>query len=188
MKTIWVCLVALIVTIPPATSRAATVAGTNHFPKAIHSGEAVSLVGTFDPAKKDAVIKLYLLSSGALQSTLSGTVSANEISFRLPEKVAPDRYYVTLDYDDLQNKLVPGELRVEDTVQLDAAHPTTAYRNAKGSYDFAVIGQNFSLDSKYDQIYIAGQGPIIRSQVLQRRHFSGAGLHHLPSRGSRHAG
>ncbi len=172
MKTISVCLTVLVVTIASANLRAATIAGTNHFPKAVHPGEAVPIVGTFDPTKKDAVIKLYLLSSGALQSTLSGTVSANEISFKLPDKLAPDRYYVALDYDDLQNKPVPGELRVEDTVQLDAAHPTTAYRNPKGSFDFAVIGQNFSQDPKYDQIYVAGQGPIIKSQLVDENQCS----------------
>ena len=77
MKTISACLAALVVTIAAANLRAATLAGTNHFPKAVHPGEAVPIVGTFDPAKKDAVVKLYLLSSGALQSTLSGTVSAD---------------------------------------------------------------------------------------------------------------
>ena len=57
-------------------------------------------------------------------------------------------------------------MRVSDNaVSLDSAHPTTAYGNGKGSFDFDVIGQGFSSNLNDDRIYIAGMGSIIQSRA-----------------------
>jgi hypothetical protein len=52
---------------------------------------------------------------------------------------------------------------VPPVITIDAAHPATAYRNEKGGFDFDVIGEGFSTDSKLDNIYVIGQGEIIQS-------------------------
>jgi hypothetical protein len=145
-----------------------TIADTNKFPEKVSAGTSITLTGTFDSNKKDAVLKLYLLGTDSQPpsqpvKTFTGTVNADGKSLVavLPDKLDTGRYYLTVDYQGVTEK-VPGELRVEpNAVQLDSAHPTTAYKNAVGSFDFDVVGQNFSSTPTDNNVYIAGQGLII---------------------------
>src|SRR3984893_7542256 len=142
---------------------AATLDNTTNFPETVSPGETVTIAGTFDPAKKaNAVVKLYHVGTTAIVDTRAGEVSAKSIVVKLPDSNLPaGRYYVTVDEENLVDQVVPGELRVQVNVKLDAAHPTTAYANGAGSFDFDVVGQNFSPEPQDDQINVAGLGGII---------------------------
>jgi hypothetical protein len=166
MKNVLFGLVLLVLTASSARLSASTIADTNQFPEKVIPGTSFTLAGTFDPTKKDAVFKLYLLGTDTkIVKTFSGMVSADgkSVAITLPDKLDPGRYYLTLDYQGVTDN-VPGELRVvPDAVQLDSAHPTTAYANGSGSFDFDVVGQNFSSTLLDNNIYIAGQGSIIKN-------------------------
>jgi hypothetical protein len=165
MNSIRLVLATLILTAVSANVRGSTIADTNKFPEKVVPGTSLTLAGTFDPAAKDVVFKLYVLGTGTPVRTFSGTVAADgkSVAVTLPDKLDPGRYYLTVDYQGAIEK-VPGELRVvPDAVQLDSAHPTTAYKNAAGSFDFDVVGQNFSPTPDDNNVYVAGQGPIIKS-------------------------
>jgi hypothetical protein len=45
-------------------------------------------------------------------------------------------------------------------VVLDSAHPTTAYRNPDGTFNFEILGQNFSDNPEENEVYIKGLGPV----------------------------
>lgn len=170
MKNIRLGLAVLALTAASANARASTIADTNQFPEKVIPGTSLTLAGTFDPAKKEAVFKLYWLGTDTPAKTFSGTVSADgkSIAVTLPDKLDPGRYYLTVDYLGATDK-VPGELRVvPDAVQLDSAHPTTAYHNDRGSFDFDVVGQNFSSTPPDNNIYVAGQGLIIKGWAKRR--------------------
>jgi hypothetical protein len=164
MKDIGLGLALLVLTAASANLRASTISDTNQFPEKAIPGTSFTIAGTFDPAKKDAVFKLYRLGTDTPVQTFSGAVGADgkSVAIKLPDKLDPGRYYLTVDYQGVTDK-VPGELRVEpDAVQLDSAHPTTAYRNDRHSFDFDVVGQNFSSTLQDNNVYVAGQGLIIK--------------------------
>jgi hypothetical protein len=142
---------------------AATLDNTTNFPEAVSPGETITIAGTFDTANKtNAVVKLYHVGTTAIVDTRAGEVGEKSITVKLPGSNLPaGRYYLTVDVENLVNQVVPGELRVHTDVKLDAAHPTTAYANGAGSFDFDVVGQDFSPEPRDDQIYISGQGGII---------------------------
>jgi hypothetical protein len=171
MKTLCVCVLVLFLRVPLEDLQAATVSNATHFPEVVSPGQTVTVVGRFDSTKqKTAVVKLYVTGSETTLKTLTVDVTDNSIAVKLPEDLKPGRYYLALDYDDLTNKLVPGELRVQaNAVQLDTAHPATAYSNPNGGFDFDVIGQNFSENPNDDQIYISGKGGIIPSDSRFRQ-------------------
>jgi hypothetical protein len=165
MKKLRLGLAALVLTAASANLSGLTIADTNKFPEKVIPGTSLTLTGTFDAATKDVVFKLYVLGTSAPVKTLSGTVAADgkSVAVTLPDKLDPGRYYLTVDYQGATER-VPGELRVvPDAVQVDSAHPTTAYKNSAGSFDFDVVGQNFSSTPEDNNIYVAGQGPIIKS-------------------------
>ena len=165
MRNLRFGLVALALMASSASSRGSTIDDTSKFPEKVNAGTSFILTGTFDPTKKDAVLKLYLLGTNKPVRTFAGTVNPDgkSIAIALPDKLDPGRYYLTVDYQGT-TEVVPGELRVvPDAVKLDSAHPTTAYRNAIGSFDFDVVGQNFSSTPEDNNVYIAGQGLIIKS-------------------------
>ena len=165
MKSIRLVLATLVLTAVSASVGGSTIADTNPFPDKVIPGTSFTLAGTFDPANKDVVLRLYRLDTGTLVKTFSGKVGADgkSVSATLPDKLDPGRYYLTVEYQGATEK-VPGEVRVApDAVQLDSAHPTTAYKNGSGSFDFDVVGQNFSPTAEDNNVYIAGQGGIIKS-------------------------
>ena len=143
--------------------RAASLSDSTHFPDSLSAGQTVTIIGEFDPTKqRTAIVKLYLVGTEAALKTFSEDVTDNSITVTLPDDLKPGRYYLMLDYDNLANALVPGEIRVQpNAVQVDATHPTTAYSNANGGFDFDVIGRNFSENPQDDQIYISGKGSIV---------------------------
>ena len=166
MKSIRFALAALIFTAGAANASGSIIADTNKFPEKVTPGTSFTLAGTFDTSAKDVVFKLYVLGTSTTSvRTFSGTVAADakSVAATLPDKLDPGRYYLTVDYQGATER-VPGELRVvPDAVQLDSAHPTTAYKNAAGSFDFDVVGQNFSSTPEDNNIYVVGQGPIFKS-------------------------
>jgi len=157
-------LVAIVLCLGRVTSSAASDYAAN-FPDIVAPGQSVEITGKFDPLKdKTATIKIFRMGTDTPVTTVAGDVTASSVSVRLPSNLEPGRYYLTLNYQDQANILVPGELRIQPkAVQLDAAHPATAYRNKDGSFDFDVVGQNFSGIPEDNQIYISGQGSIIKS-------------------------
>jgi hypothetical protein len=87
------------------------------------------------------------------------------IDITLPDRLKPGRYYLTLDDGNkLVAAIVPGEVRVQANVEIDSAHPSTAYRDrATNKFNFDVVGQNFSSLASDNRVYIDGQGQIIDS-------------------------
>jgi hypothetical protein len=156
-------LVAIVLCLVPLNSYAATDYSTN-FPEVVAPGQSIEITGNFDPVDKTATIKILRIGTTSPVATVTGSATATTLSFKIPSSLEPGRYYLTVDYHGQANAPVPGELRIQaKAVQLDAAHPATAYRNKDGSFDFDVVGQNFSGIPDDNQIYIAGQGSIIKS-------------------------
>jgi hypothetical protein len=143
--------------------KAASLSDSTHFPETVSAGQTITVAGKFDPAnQKSAIVKLYLVGTEAVLKTFTGDVTDSSVSVTLPDDLKPGRYFLTLDYDNLTNAVVPGEIRVQaNAVQIDATHPTTAYSNSNGGFDFDVIGQNFSEYPEDNQIYISGKGSIV---------------------------
>jgi hypothetical protein len=170
MRTLTTCRVALIIAAvlsAAGSSLAASVDDNNRFPETVSPGQQITVSGKFDSTdpKDNVTAKLHPLGGEPARDPKDQNVtSPNKVTITLPDDLLPGRYYMTISYADLKDKLVPGELRVQaKAVQLDAAHPTTAYRNANGGFDFDVIGQNFNASVPRDnQIYVSGQGPIIQ--------------------------
>jgi hypothetical protein len=163
MKVLRVLIIAVVFAVP-INLRAAVVSGTYRLPDSVSPGQAVKVVGGFETGKTLAA-KLYLLGSTAGADAKEATLVAGEATITLPDNLAPGRYYIELTYAGAAAERIPGELRVVgNAVKLDSAYPTTAYRNAKGGFDFDVIGQNFNAGVPNDnQIYISGRGPIIQN-------------------------
>lgn len=166
MKTFRLAIVTLALMASSASLPGSTIDSVNKFPEKVSPGESFTLTGTFDATKKDAVLKLYVVGSKDSARTFAGTVNSDgkSIAITLPDKLDPGRYYLTIDYQGT-SEVVPGELRVvPNAVVLDSAHPTTAYRNAANTFDFDVVGQNFSSTVGDNNVYIAGQGLIIENE------------------------
>ena len=145
----------------PATNP--SVDSSTHFDDSVTPGRTLSITGGFDPANPPTVYIYEIGSSTPLLQLPANTTDGKILTFTLPDKVTPGRYYVTLKSGDTSLP-VPGELRIQPAVRLDATHPTTAYRDPKtGLFNFDVIGDHFSADvPSQNQIYISGQGAIIR--------------------------
>jgi hypothetical protein len=155
----------------PPPAGASKVYETNRFPDAVVPGQNVTFTGNFVSTKKDEkpVVKIHAEGSDApAQEAKDSQLDKDKITVTLPDKLTPGRYYLTLTYGGLQDAVVPSELRVVSDVQLDSAHPTTAYHNDRGSFDFDIIGRNFSANVNDDQVYVAGQGSIIHSRAASK--------------------
>jgi hypothetical protein len=142
---------------------ASTLANTTNFPDAVNPGQTVTIGGEFNPDKvKSGTISIYRVGTDDKSvGTVNGEAGPKAITVKLPDNLpVPGRYYLLLTYDDLKATLVPGELRTQSTVQLSSTHPTTAYKNSQGTFDFEVIGANFSTFPQDDQIYIGGDPKI----------------------------
>jgi hypothetical protein len=139
----------------------AVVSETYRLPSAVSPGQVVTVVGKFEQGKTVAA-KIYPLGSTAGTDAQDANAVLGQASIKLPDKLAAGRYVVDLIYDGAAAERVPGELRVEATaVTLDSAYPTTAYRGAKGRFDFDIIGQNFNKATPGDnKIFISGQGQL----------------------------
>src|ERR1700689_1148905 len=104
----------LVLMAASANMRGSTIADTNKFPEKVSAGTSITLAGTFDPAKKDAVLKLYLLGTDSpVVKPFPGPVNAGgkSLAGTLPDKLDPGRYYLTVAYQGATEQ-VPGELRV----------------------------------------------------------------------------
>jgi hypothetical protein len=147
---------------PSSAPPSSALANTTNFPESVVPGQTVAIGGDFDPAKPDAVINIYAVGTDTVKHTVNGKAGPKSIALKLPDDLeAPGRYYLTVDYDGLSRRLVPGELRVVAKVQLNSTHPTTAYQDSNGTFHFEVIGQNFSENPQDDQIYIGGDPKIL---------------------------
>src|ERR1700730_10583673 len=109
MKSIRLVLATLVLTAVSASVGGSTIADTNPFPDKVIPGTSFTLAGTFDPANKDVVLRLYCLDTGTLVKTFSGKVGADgkSVSATLPDKLDPGRYYLTVEYQGATEK-VPG--------------------------------------------------------------------------------
>jgi len=158
-------------TIPQTTSGPAStvkVSDNIRFPEVVNAGSTLSITGNF-PGDGTATVKIHTVGSdlskdrGTDPDTTKKT-SDTEIQVKLPDKLEPGRYLMTLTYADLKNAIIPSEVRVSrNAVTLDSAHPTTAYRSDAGGFNFDVIGQGFSKTREDNKIVIRGQGQIIQS-------------------------
>jgi len=174
MKTLLLLGIAVVLA-AAGNSRAAIVDDSNRFPDVVSPGQTVTVAGTFDPATQAVVTaKLYPLGSAdpndARDAKDGKVTAARQATLTLPDNLAPGRYYVKVTYNGVTEQ-APGELRVEaNAVKLDAAHPTTAYKNEKGGFDFDVIGQNFNARFPQDnKIYISGRGQIIKEWFADKQ-------------------
>jgi hypothetical protein len=165
LKLCPILLIPVLFGLLPVFLLAAAQDDTTHFPEVVAPGQSVTLLGKFEPAKgKTASVKILGVGTKELVQTVTGDITENAITVKLPADLKPGRYYLTRTAENGSDVVEPSELRVQGKpVQLDAAHPTTAYRNANGSFDFDVVGQNFSEEPKDNQVYVSGQGPIVRS-------------------------
>ena len=166
----------VFVLVSSLNSRAAVVDGSNRFPATVSPGQTVTVSGpAFDPSKPAVIAKLYPLGSAddkdAKEAKHAEVTAPKQANVTLPDNLPPGRYYLKLTYEGTTEQ-APGELRVQtESVKVDSAHPTTAYKNAKGGFNFEVIGQNFNRDAPEDnQIYISGQGPIIKDWSADKQH------------------
>lgn len=147
---------------------------TVRFPETVSPGSTLNIPGKF-PGNQTPVVKIH--SVGANLSTDPGTEpdttkksSDSQIDVKLPDKLPPGRYYLTLDFANLKGVVVPSEVRVSGNgVTLDAAHPTTAYPDGTGGFNFEVIGQGFSSTPKDNNVWIKGQGLIIKSWATNKQ-------------------
>lgn len=181
MKILRVLLIAVVFA-APVNVRAAVVNEDYRFLETASPGQLIKVGGTtFEPGKS-VLAKLYPLGSTVATEVIGNAVQG-EASFTLPDKLAPGRYIVDLIYNSAAAERIPGELRVvanavrpdtavkpDAAVTLDAGYPTTAYKNAKGSFDFDVIGQNFNKAVPEDnKIYISGRGQIIKEWFADKQ-------------------
>lgn len=135
----------------------------------MNPGSTISITGKFVVKDQVAVVKIHKVGSDL--ATDAGTdpdttkkFSDTQIDVKLPDKLPAGRYYLTIDYGDLKGRIIPSEVRISGSaVTLDSAHPATAYRSASGGFDFDVIGQGFSSNREDNNIYIKGQGLIVKS-------------------------
>ena len=174
-KIAWVLSAIGVVLVCSAGIYAAFVDPNYRSPDVVSPGQAVTISGTFDPAKPNISAKVFPLGSSdankAREAKDGKVLSASQVSITLPDNLAPGRYYVQLTYDGATEQ-VPGELRVEtDAVKVDSAHPTTAYKSPSGGFNFDVIGQNFNADAlEQNQIYVTGPGAIIKEWSRDKQH------------------
>jgi hypothetical protein len=151
------------------TSSRSTVDDTIRFPETVNAGSTLIITGHFAAKDLNPVIKIRtvggdLTKDAGTDPDTTKKVSDTEIDVKLPDKLPSGRYYLTLDYGDVKGKIIPSELRVSGSaVTLDSAHPATAYRSANGGFDFDVVGQGFSNKREDNNIYIKGQGLIVKS-------------------------
>jgi hypothetical protein len=136
-----------------------------HFPEVVAPGQSVTIPGKFDAAKsKTATVRIYLVGSASPVQTLTGDLTDTGITVKLPSDLKPGRYYLTRTTENGIEVVEPSELRIQPkAVQLDSPHPTTAYRSPDGRFAFDIVGQNFSERPQDNQVYVSGQGPIIKS-------------------------
>jgi hypothetical protein len=82
------------------------------------------------------------------------------LSFDLPDKIKPGPYYVTVQAGKDSIPVQGGfEIGAAD-VKVESVHPDTQYRLPSKTFDFVILGENFSTDPKDDHILIDGQGDI----------------------------
>jgi hypothetical protein len=146
-----------------------TIDPTVRFPETVSPGTKLSITGDFAATDRKPAVKIHAVGSDSksvpsIDPDTIKQVSDTEIDVKLPDKLPPGRYYFTLNYGGLTSEVVPGEVRVSESgVNLDGAHPTTAYSSQNGGFDFDVIGEGFSTTPKDNNIYISGQGLIAKS-------------------------
>jgi hypothetical protein len=115
-------------TAPASTSKI----DENRFSESVSAGQTLTVTGNFAAKDQTPVIKIHTVGSDVTKDpgTAPDTtkkLSDTQLEVKLPDKLAPGRYYLTLDYGDQNNKVIPSEVRVSDNaVSLDSAHPTTA--------------------------------------------------------------
>jgi len=158
--------------------RAAIVDDSNRFPDAVSPGQQVTVSGQkFVKTKPTVIARLYSLGSAdeknAKEAKHAEVTADGQATVTLPDNLPPGRYYLKLTYEGVTEQ-APGELRVQaDLVKVDSAHstdPTNPYEE-KDMFDFEIIGQNFNRDAPNDnQIYIPGQGLIIRDSSADKKH------------------
>jgi hypothetical protein len=158
MKILRLVIIAVALAAPD-TLHAAAVCETCQLPPTVRPGQSVTVSGKFEQGKP-LTVKLYPQGSTTGVDAKSASVAQGQATFSLPDKLPLGRYSVELTYDGSPTpERIPGEL---NPVTLDSAYPTTAYRNARGTFDFAVIGQNFNTDDpEANKVIISGRGPII---------------------------
>jgi hypothetical protein len=163
MKTLLLHPIPAVLAVVLASSATTRLSTLNRFPNPVRPGEFVTILWKTDPTEnnQEPVVKLHSFGSDRVQILENKTFAADQIIVKLPDDLELGRYYLTLDYDDLISATVPGELRVQvNEVQLDDV--PTVYRNVSGLFDFDVTGHNFSLTPYNNQIYVLGDGPIIK--------------------------
>ena len=162
---IYLCLALLMFGVLALPLHATSGADVTNFPEVVSPGQSITILGSFDPlAQGGAVIRIYVVGTSVVQSTVSGQVGEKSITTKIPENIKPGRYYVTVDCGDVKDKLVTGELRVTaSAVQFDGVHPQTTFASKNGRFNFDVIGRNFSETPEDNQIFASGQGPIVKS-------------------------
>jgi hypothetical protein len=152
----------------PAPASTVKVSDNVRFPETVNAGSTVSIPGNF-PGDGTATVKIHTVGSDLSKDhgtdpDTTKKMSDTEIQVKLPDKLEPGRYLLTLSYADLKDEIIPSEVRVSrNAITLDSAHPTTAYRSDAGGFNFDVIGQGFSKTREDNKIVIRGQGQIIQS-------------------------
>jgi hypothetical protein len=151
----------------PLARSASTVDQFIHFPDVVTPGQTITIFGKFDTSKgPSAAVLLHGVDSSSAANPAIGTVAPNgaAITFQVPDRLPPGRYAVTLDFDDLKDQPIPGELRVQgNAVVVDSVYPATRYENEKGTFDFEIVGHNFSKVPEDNMVYLVGPGQIIEA-------------------------
>lgn len=127
-------------------------------------GSTIQLKGDFTAAS-NLVITLIQIHGSPTGITVGHENSADNksVSIKLPAAMEPGTFYLNVK-DDQTNVNVPGTVTVQhDAVKLISVHPATQYRGASDQFNFDLIGENFSTKAEEDEVWIDGQGNILKS-------------------------
>jgi hypothetical protein len=120
-------------------------------------GTVLSVPGEFTA---NAVIAVALQPSNSKSAAriVQGQVLDGALKIRVPDDLAPGPYTATFG----TNQVIRGGIDVQVAgVKLEAVNPTTSYRSPASTFEFDLIGENFSTDVCNDDVTVPGQGSIV---------------------------
>src|SRR5437667_5564773 len=153
-------LAVLVLLLPVKATAQPKIDNKPMFAEAIDPGGTIVVTGSgfATPISGD------LYNAAGQKTTLDPPALSDDktITFRLPRDIQVGRYAMKISVGNVTDIVVPGELRVrQPEIKLDAAHPTTAYRDGTGGFSFALIGQNFPALASDLAVDIEGEGAIV---------------------------
>lgn len=121
-------------------------------------GTILTVPGEFT-ANAAIAVALQPSNSKKAARIVQAQVSEGALKIKLPEDLDPGPYTATFG----ANQMIRGGIDVQiAAVKLEAVNPTTSYRSPANTFDFDLIGENFSPDVCNDDVTVQGQGSIVK--------------------------